>query len=351
MIQRSLHFIQEIGNWRGLYLDFLHCLLPSNCSDIMKIKRKLRHSVFEEGLLFRRGFNQTPLRCMATDEVTRVYKKVNSDDCDEHQGGSRLFENLIHLGYYQSTMEASISSVARMCKHASSVVTESIFQQLNRMSMPSPFHHLGLQPIGPINPPSQGHICTLAATDVILSGSRQQLQSEPTELRQSILLLVMLFVGLASENSCSLIMALPSSMHLCVDCLEIMMLIMSNRALSTLRGMASQRPLTKSCFVFSTRWSRMNLSNGMIFFVLYYVHIVSQSATQAMPVIDFVDVMIPPATLELASKLSNSNDRTYDMETFNDRRHDIQNKQMSYQQKITQAYNKKVIDRALCVVT
>lgn len=141
----------------------------------------------------------------------------------------------------------------------------------------------------------------------------------------------MLFVGLASENSCSLIMALPSSMHLCVDCLEIMMLIMSNRALSTLRGMASQRPLTKSCFVFSTRWSRMNLSNGMIFFVLYYVHIVSQSATQAMPfflvygaeVIDFVDVMIPPATLELASKLSNSNDRTYDMETFNDRRHDI----------------------------
>lgn len=75
----------------------------------------------------------------------------------------------------------------------------------------------------------------------------------------------------------------------------------------------------------------MNLSNGMIFFVLYYVHIVSQSATQAMPfflvygaeVIDFVDVMIPPATLELASKLSNSNDRTYDMETFNDRRHDI----------------------------
>lgn len=46
----------------------------------------------EDGILFRRGFTQAPLRSIASDEVVIVLKEVNSGDCDEHQEGPSLFK-------------------------------------------------------------------------------------------------------------------------------------------------------------------------------------------------------------------------------------------------------------------
>lgn len=46
--------------------------------------------------------------------MTRVLKEVHSGD--EHQDGSRLFKQLIHLGYYWATMEANAASFAQMCQ-------------------------------------------------------------------------------------------------------------------------------------------------------------------------------------------------------------------------------------------
>lgn len=53
----------------------------------------------EDGLLLRKGFNQVHLRCIEGDEVARVLKEVCLGDCGEHQEGSRLFRQIIHLGY------------------------------------------------------------------------------------------------------------------------------------------------------------------------------------------------------------------------------------------------------------
>lgn len=86
-------FVQEAIDWKQTYVDFLqHRLLPPNRSDTMKVKNKSSRFFVEDGFLFRRWFNQPPLRCIAGDGAARVIKEVHSGDCDEHQGGSRLFK-------------------------------------------------------------------------------------------------------------------------------------------------------------------------------------------------------------------------------------------------------------------
>lgn len=107
-------FIEEAGDWRQPYLDFLEQkLLPSNRNDAMKIQKKSTRFFVEDWLLFRRGLNQAPLICIDGDEVTTVLKEVHIGDCGEHQGGSRLFKKILELGYYWPTLEADSLSFAR----------------------------------------------------------------------------------------------------------------------------------------------------------------------------------------------------------------------------------------------
>lgn len=77
----------------------LHGVLPSNRSDAKKISRQLQGLV-EEGQLFKEGFNKASQRCLTGDEVIRVFKEVHVVISSKHQGGSRLYKQMINMGYY-----------------------------------------------------------------------------------------------------------------------------------------------------------------------------------------------------------------------------------------------------------
>lgn len=57
-----------------------------------------------------------PHRFIVGKEITTVLQEVHSGECGEHQGGSRLAKQIMHLEYYWPTMEADIVSFARRCK-------------------------------------------------------------------------------------------------------------------------------------------------------------------------------------------------------------------------------------------
>lgn len=61
----------------------LHRVLPNNRSDAMKIKRESLRFFVERGQLFGRGLDQAPLRCISSDEVTRMLREVHEGDCSE----------------------------------------------------------------------------------------------------------------------------------------------------------------------------------------------------------------------------------------------------------------------------
>lgn len=94
-------FVQETGDWRKSYLEFFHYdLLSLNRSEGMMTQRKSSRFFVGIGVLFRRGFDQAPFRCISGDEVARVLKEVYVRDYGEHQWGSRLFDRLFILAIF-----------------------------------------------------------------------------------------------------------------------------------------------------------------------------------------------------------------------------------------------------------
>lgn len=62
-----------------------------------------------------------------------------------------------------------------------------------------------------------------------------------------------------------------------------------------------------------------------------------------------VEVMVPSTKLALACRLSVPRDQIYVMEALKERRNKETKKWLSYQNKITKPYNKKVKPQTLCV--
>lgn len=99
--------------------------MPSNRFDVMKIRRKSSRCFIEEGFLFQRGFDQAPLRCLEGDEMARALEEVDSGVCGNQQESSRLFKELVHLGYYWPTMEGTAGFFLKGANHVISKVIES----------------------------------------------------------------------------------------------------------------------------------------------------------------------------------------------------------------------------------
>lgn len=58
----------------------------------------------EDGLFIITGCNQAPVRCIVRDKVARVLREVYARELMSI-GGSKLFKQIIYLGYYWSMME------------------------------------------------------------------------------------------------------------------------------------------------------------------------------------------------------------------------------------------------------
>ena len=96
-----------------------------------------------------------------------VVREVHSSDYGSHLGKRRLYNQLLLLGYYWTTMKKDSEELAKTC-HACQVLGDAIHTHpnvLQDMTTPWSFHTWGLDLIGPINPPSNGYIWILAATE------------------------------------------------------------------------------------------------------------------------------------------------------------------------------------------
>lgn len=137
-------YVQEYGDWRQPYLDFLrHWLLSSNSSYATKIKKKSSKSLWRS--FIPKVFIQKNLRCLM-DKVTRFLKGINSGDCCQHQGDSTCLSNLfiwvIIIGPPWSSM---LLPLLEGTKHVNEKIIESTLLQSNCIVYPYlATSHLGL---------------------------------------------------------------------------------------------------------------------------------------------------------------------------------------------------------------
>ena len=132
-----------------------------------QLKKLVVRYFLQNGILFKRGYNEDPLRCLGPREVREIVKEVHSGDCGSHLGERRLYKQLLQLGYYWPTMKRDSSELVKMC-HACQVLGDAIHthpNMLQDMTTSWPFHTWGLDLKGPINPPSNDHLWILVATE------------------------------------------------------------------------------------------------------------------------------------------------------------------------------------------
>lgn len=71
--------------------------LPAEKKDAVTIKKKSQRFFLQNGELFRRRFNDKPLRCLELGEAKDLVYQMHKD---EHQGEAKLYKQLIDHGYY-----------------------------------------------------------------------------------------------------------------------------------------------------------------------------------------------------------------------------------------------------------
>ena len=131
--------IFQTTDWRTPFLEFiLEGVLPADRKEAYYLKKLAKRYFAEGGILFRKGYNGEPLRCLGLAESQAVMREVHGGECGKHQGGKKLHERLLAVGYYWPSMKRDATEFVKCCHtcqtHANLIHTHPM--SLQDMSTP-----------------------------------------------------------------------------------------------------------------------------------------------------------------------------------------------------------------------
>ncbi|XP_030963996.1 uncharacterized protein LOC115985174 [Quercus lobata] len=89
--------------------------LPEEKDEARKLRvRSARYLLLNE-VLYKRGFSQPYLRCLASDEANYVLREVHEGACGNHSGAKSLVSKIVRAGYYWSNMQADAKAYVKVC--------------------------------------------------------------------------------------------------------------------------------------------------------------------------------------------------------------------------------------------
>ena len=65
-----------------------------------KLKVKSIRYILMDEVLYKRGFSQPYLRCLAPNQTNYVLREVHEGSCGNHSGAKSLVHKVLHAGYY-----------------------------------------------------------------------------------------------------------------------------------------------------------------------------------------------------------------------------------------------------------
>lgn len=160
------NFIEDFDDWRQPYIAYLkNGELPTERGDEIYLRKRVARFYLVEGELYRKGYNEKALKCVAKGDVEKVLKEAHEPS---HMGGAKLYDQLMTLGYYWPTMEADSIGHVKKCKacqvHGNMVHAPSV--SLQSLSTPYPFHTWAFDLVGKISPASHGRAFIIVATEL-----------------------------------------------------------------------------------------------------------------------------------------------------------------------------------------
>ena len=74
--------------------------LPQGRDEAHKLRIKSAKYVLMDEVLYKRGFSQPYLRCLALDEANYVLREVHEGLCGNHSRARSLVHKVVSVGYY-----------------------------------------------------------------------------------------------------------------------------------------------------------------------------------------------------------------------------------------------------------
>ena len=92
-------FISE--DWRRPFVQYLaEGILPQKHGERYKLRRLATCYFLQNMVLFKKGYDGDPLRCLGPEKAREMIKEVHSGECGEHQGKKKIYRCLLQIGYY-----------------------------------------------------------------------------------------------------------------------------------------------------------------------------------------------------------------------------------------------------------
>jgi len=84
-------FVTE--DWRTPFMEYLaQGILPTDKTLAHQLRRLVVKYFLQNGILFKKGYNKDPLRCLGPREAREAIRKVHSDDCGSHPRKRKLYK-------------------------------------------------------------------------------------------------------------------------------------------------------------------------------------------------------------------------------------------------------------------
>ena len=108
--------IEGEENWMTPIVSYLKDgRLLEEKDEARKLRVKSARYILMDEVLYKRGFSQPFLRCLALDEANYMLREVHEGACGNHSGARSLVHKVIRSGYYWPTIQADAKAYVKVC--------------------------------------------------------------------------------------------------------------------------------------------------------------------------------------------------------------------------------------------
>ena len=108
--------IENRENWMTPIVSYLKDgKLPKGKDEARKLRIRAARYVLMDKVLYKRGFSQSYLKCLAPDEANFVLREVHEGACGNHSGARSLIHKVVRAGYYWPTVQVDAKAYVKVC--------------------------------------------------------------------------------------------------------------------------------------------------------------------------------------------------------------------------------------------
>ena len=134
--------IEGEENWMTPIISYLKDGRPPERKDeARKLRIRSTRYVLMDEVLYKRGFSQPYLRCLAPDEANYVLREVHEGACGNHSGARSLVHKVVQARYYWPIIQANAKAYVKVCDQCQrfSNIPRQPLEYLTPMMAPWPF--------------------------------------------------------------------------------------------------------------------------------------------------------------------------------------------------------------------